>query len=124
MSINWGPNFIVPSKKLTNLSGKLVLRESFDGELLKQELAELGFSGVPFKATNPWYYRKKNTETWIKIGESSDKENWFSVPWDTTSLVNGNYQVLGLMHVFIKEGDKELVIFRQNIVDVKVENPQ
>ena len=123
MSVNWGPHFIVPSKKLVNLSGKVVLRESFDEELLKKELTELGFSGSPFRATNPWYFRKKNNETWIKIGESADRENWFSVPWDTTSLENGDYQVFGLMHVFIKEGDRELVLCRQNMVDVKVENP-
>jgi hypothetical protein len=123
MSINWGPHFIVPSKNLVNLSGKVVLRESYDEDLLTKELTEIGFSGVPYRATNPWYYRKQKTETWIKIGESADKENWFSVPWDTTSLKNGDYQVLGLMHVFIKEGDREVVICRQNIVDVKVENP-
>jgi hypothetical protein len=123
MSVNWGPHFIVPSKKLVNLSGKVVLRESFDEELLKKELTELGFSGSPFRATNPWYFRKKNNETWIKIGESEDRENWFSVPWDTTTLENGDYQVFGLMHVFIKEGDRELVLCRQNMVDVKVENP-
>jgi hypothetical protein len=122
MSVNWGPHFIVPSKKLVNLSGKVVLRESFDEELLKKELTELGYSGSPFRATNPWYFRKKNTETWIKIGESADRENWFSVPWDTTSLENGDYQVFGLMHVFIKEGDRELVLCRQNMVDVKIEN--
>jgi hypothetical protein len=122
MSINWGPHFIVPSKKLSNLSGKVVLRESFDEELLKQDLAELGFSGIPIKATNPWYYRKKSTETWIKIGESSDKETWFSVPWDTTSVANGAYQILGFMHVFIKEDEKELLLCRQSIVDVKIQN--
>ena len=123
MSINWGPHFIVPSKNLVKLSGKVVLRESFDEELLKKELNELGVTGSPFRATNPWYYRKKNAETWIKIGESSDRENWFSVPWDTTCLENGAYQVLGLMHVYIKEGDRELVLCRQNMVDVKVESP-
>jgi hypothetical protein len=31
--------------------------------------------------------------------------------------------VLGLMHVYIKEGDRELVLCRQNMVDVKVESP-
>lgn len=123
MSINWGPHFIVPSKNLVKLSGKVVLRESFDEDLLKKELKELGVVGSPFRATNPWYYRKKNAETWIKIGESSDRENWFSVPWDTTALEKGAYQVLGLMHVYIKEGDRELVLCRQNMVDVKVESP-
>jgi hypothetical protein len=124
MSINWGPHFIVPSKKLVKLSGKVVLRESFDDDLLKKELKELGIAGSPFRAVNPWYYRKKNAETWIKIGESSDRENWFSVPWDTTSLEDSAYQVLGLMHVYIKDGDRELVLCRQNIVDIKVENPE
>jgi len=122
MSYNWGPHFIVPSEKLRSFSGKIVLRESFDEELLKKELEELGYTGVPFSANNPWYYRKKKAETWIKIGESTDKENWFSVPWDTTVVENGEYQILGLMHVAVKEGDKELVIFRQDIADVKVEN--
>jgi hypothetical protein len=124
MSNNWGPHFIVPSKKLVKLSGKVVLRESFDDDLLKKELKELGIAGSPFRAVNPWYYRKKNAETWIKIGESSDRENWFSVPWDTTSLEDSAYQVLGLMHVYIKDGDRELVLCRQNIVDIKVENPE
>ena len=122
MSYNWGPFFIVPSEKLKTFSGRVVLREKFDEGLLQKELNSLGFLGMPFKATNPWYYRKKGTGTWFKIGESDDQANWFSVPWDTTSLKNGPYQILGLMHVLVKEGDKEFVICRQNIADVKVEN--
>ncbi|MFH0812903.1 MAG: hypothetical protein V2A69_08705 [Pseudomonadota bacterium] len=122
MSYNWGPFFIVPSEKTSTFSRRIVLREKFDEELLKKELAELGYSGVPFKATNPWYYHKKGAEMWIKIGESDDRENWFSVPWDTTTVENGNYEVLGQMHVLVKEKDKELVIFRQNIADVTIEN--
>ena len=122
MSYNWGPFFIVPSEKSSTLSGKVVLREKFDEELLAKELGELGYSGAPFKATNPWYFRKMNTESWIKIGESDDRENFFSVPWDTTNLENGQYQVLGMMHVLVKEGDKESTISRQNIAGVKVKN--
>jgi hypothetical protein len=122
MSYNWGPFFIVPSEKLKTFSGRIVLREKYDEDLLKKELGALGFSGVPFKATNPWYYRKKGTGTWVKIGESDDRANWFSVPWDTASLRNGTYQILGLMHVMVKEGDREFVIFRQNSAEVKVEN--
>ena len=122
MPYNWGPRFIVPSEKLDSFSGKVVLRESFDEELLQKELGELGYSGVAYRATNPWYYRKRGSETWIKIGESSEKENWFSVLWDTTTLDNGEYQILGLMHVSIKEGESERVIFRQDIKDVTVEN--
>lgn len=62
MPANWGQHFIVPSKNLVNLSGRVLLRESFDDELLKKDLTELGFSGIPFRAVNPWYFRKK--ENW------------------------------------------------------------
>ncbi len=122
MTINWGPHYIVPSETLRAFSGRVLLRETFDEELLKRELEELGFPGDPIRATNPWYYRKKGMETWIKIGESSDKRENFAVPWDTTKLENGEYQVLGLMHVWVKTGDREIIVARRNIVEVAVEN--
>jgi hypothetical protein len=122
MSINWGPHFIVPSETLRAFSGKVLLRENFDEKLLKKELDVLGYSGAPFRATNPWYYRKKDSDTWIKIGESGDRLNDFSVQWDTTALENGVYQVLGLMHVFVKKEDEELAVARQNIVDITINN--
>ena len=122
MSINWGPHFIVPSETLRAFSGKVLLRENFDEELLKKELEGLGYSVAPFRATNPWYYRKKDSDTWIKIGESADRQSDFSVPWDTTALENGAYQVLGLMHVFVKKADEEFTVARQNIVDVTINN--
>lgn len=122
MSYNWGPYFIVPSDTLRVLSGRVVLRENYDDELLKKELTELGYDGASVKATNPWYFRKKNTESWIKIGESSEKQNDFSVPWDTTSLENGEYQVLGMMHVSFKAGDEERIIARQNVMNVIIKN--
>ncbi len=122
MSINWGPFFIVPSQSQKTLSGRVVLRESFDEQLLNKELEQLGHAGAAIKATNPWYYRKKNTDSWIKIDESSDKQNNFAVPWETTRVENGNYQVLGIMHVSIKRGGEEHVIARQNIMDVKIKN--
>lgn len=122
MSINWGPHFIVPSETMRAFSGKVLLRENFDEELLKKELEVLGYSGAPFRATNPWYYRKKDSDTWIKIGESADRQNDFSVQWDTTALENGAYQILGLMHVFVKKADEEFTVARQNIVDVTIEN--
>jgi hypothetical protein len=59
MSYNWGPYFIVPSETLKTFSGRFLLREKFDEELLNKELEDLGFSGAQIKATNPWYYRKK-----------------------------------------------------------------
>ena len=51
-----------------------------------------------------------------------DRQNDFSVQWDTTALENGAYQVLGLMHVFVKKADEEFAVARQNIVDVTIEN--
>jgi hypothetical protein len=122
MSQNWGPHFIVPSETLRAFSGKVLLRETFDEELLQTELRELGLSGHPIKATNPWYCRKKGTETWIKIGESSDREQSFAVPWDTKTLKNGEYQVLGVMHVLVRTEGEDFIVARQNIVDVVVEN--
>ena len=89
MSFNWGPYFIVPSEVLKSYSGKVLLRERYDEELLAKELEELGLAGYPREAVNPWYFRGKNSETWIKIGESKDQKNNFSVPWDTGNLKNG-----------------------------------
>ena len=53
---------------------------------LRKELEEMNLRGPVVRVTNPWYYRKKNTETWIKIGESSDKQQNFPVRWDTSVL--------------------------------------
>jgi hypothetical protein len=122
MSYNWGPHFIVPSELLTSFSGHVQLREELDEGLLKQELEELGLSSVIGKITNPWYYRKKGSDTWIKVGESADRHENFPVGWDTTALENGEYEVLGLMHVFVKKGNVEHTIARQNIVVVTVRN--
>ena len=122
MSLNWGPHFIVPCEILKNLSGRVLLRETFGEELLHKELEELGLPGSPIKATNPWYFRKKGSETWIKIGESSNKIRNFPVSWDTTKLENGEYQVLGSMHVWVKKADQEFIVARQSIVDIVVEN--
>jgi hypothetical protein len=122
MTINWGPHYIVPSETLRAFSGRVLLRETFDEELLKRELEELGFPGDPIRATNPWYYRKKGMETWIKIGESSDRRENFAVPWDTRKLENGEYEVLGLMHVWVRGAEKEIIVARRNIVEVVVKN--
>ncbi len=122
MSHNWGPHFIVPSEVFETYSGVVLLREDFDENLQRRELQELGMEGPIVRVTNPWYYRRKNTDTWIKIGESEDIDEDFPVNWDTTTLENGTYEVMGLMHVFIKKGNEEKGIARQNIVEVVVEN--
>ena len=122
MSYNWGPHYIVPSETLKSYSGSVRLREKFDEDLLRKELEELDLSGPIVRVTNPWYYRKRNTDTWIKIGESNDRHENFPVRWDTTNLENDQYEVLGLMHAFVKKGSEEKAIARENIIEVAVEN--
>jgi hypothetical protein len=121
MGFDWGPHFIVPSEMAKTFKGAIRLREKYDEDLLRQELDALGLSGGVIRVTNPWYYRKKGTETWIKIGESEDKNEDFPVRWDTSTVEQGSYEVLGLMHVFVKMGDETKAIARQNIVEVTVE---
>ncbi len=122
MSYNWGPHYIVPSEVLKRYSGNVLLREEFDEDLLHKELEELGIAGTISRVNNPWYYRKKNTDTWIKAGESDDIHENFPVRWDTTSLENGQYEVMGLMHVFVKKGAEVRAIARENVIEVTVEN--
>jgi len=122
MSYDWGPYFIVPSETLKKFSGHVMLREYFDEDLLNKELEQLGFAGTVEYVANPWYYRRKDASTWIKIGESENIRENFPVSWDTLALENGQYEVLGLMHVFVKKGDEQHTIARQNIVEVTVEN--
>jgi hypothetical protein len=122
MSFNWGPRYIVPSSVFKSYSGTVVLREDFNEGLLHKELESLGISGSIANITNPWYYRRKGTDTWIKIGESNDRDDNFPSEWDTRNLENGQYEVMGLMHVFVKRNGYETAIARQNVVEVTVEN--
>jgi hypothetical protein len=124
MSYNWGPHYIVPSGVIKTYSGNVLLREEYDEALLHKELAEIGLTGRIVKVNNPWYYRKKDTDTWIQIGESQDEHRFFPVRWDTTNLENGQYEVMGLMHVFVEEknGSRGKAIARENVVEVTVEN--
>lgn len=122
MDYNWGPHYLVPSESLKIYSGGVLLREEFDEGLLRQQLQELGLSGPVVRINNPWYYRKKDAATWIFIGESDDRHENFPVRWDTTTLSNGQYEILGLMHVYVKTDDKEKAIARENVVEVTVEN--
>ena len=122
MSYDWGPHYIVPSEILKTYSGSVRLREEFDEDLLRKELEVLRLSGPIVRITNPWYYRQKKATTWIKIGESEDKAENFSVRWDTTNLENGQYELLGLMHVFVRQDNVETAIARQNVVEIAVAN--
>jgi hypothetical protein len=122
MSYDWGPHYIVPSQILKVYSGNVQLREEFDRELLLKELEDLGLSVHITRVTNPWYYRRKNSETWIRIGESDNIHDNFPVRWNTTYLEDGQYEILGLMHVFVEKGNEETAIARENVVEVTVKN--
>jgi hypothetical protein len=122
MSYNWGPHYLVPSNVTKSYSGAIQLREELDEGLLRQELKELKLDGPIVRIVNPWYYRAKDTDTWILIGESTDKQQNFPVRWDTTGLNNGQYEILGLMHVFVKKDGQETAIARENVVEVAVNN--
>lgn len=122
MAYDWGPHFIVPSDSLKTFSGTVLLRENYDGGQLRKELESLRLSGAVLRITNPWYYRRKNAESWIKIGESDDQQENFPVRWNTTKLEDGEYEILGMMHVIITKDNEERTIARQNIQLVTVEN--
>ena len=51
-----------------------------------------------------------------------DERRYFPIRWDTTVLENGQYEVMGLMHVFVKRDSEEKTIARENVVEVTVEN--
>jgi hypothetical protein len=122
MPHNWGPHYIVPSGVMKSYAGAVQLREELDEDLLRQEMEELKLTGPIVRITNPWYFRRKGTDTWIRIGESTDRQQNFPVRWDTTALPDGQYEVLGLMHVFIKTDGGETALARQNVVEVTVKN--
>jgi len=146
MLYDWGPHYIVPSKALLNYGGCVLLREEFDEELLRKQIGERRLSGSIVRMSNSWFYRKKNSEIWIKIGESNDIRGNFPVRWDTTYLENGQYEIIGFMQAFVdsvkldvvtlangeyekwykpivvKKHLEKRVIGEQNIVEVTVEN--
>ena len=122
MSYNWGPHFIVPSETLRTFSGRILLREDLDEGLLRKDLDSMGLTGSVVRISNPWYIRLTGEDTWLKVGESDDQSSNFPVTWDTTQVENGNYEVLGLMHVFVKQEHQQAVVARQNFVQVTVKN--
>ncbi len=123
MPYKWGPLFIVPTEVIKTYTGQVLLREDYDDDLLLKEMKELGLSGKIVKVVNPWYYRKKGDPTWLKIGESSDRDKSFPVRWDTSALPDGQYEILGMMHVTVNKNDSEYVLARDNVVEVTVKNP-
>jgi hypothetical protein len=101
MQYDWGPHYLVPSKAISNYSGCVLLREEFDADLLWKQIDERELCGSVIRVTNGWFFRKKNSEKWTKIGESGDMVRNFPVLWDTTYLENGQYEIVGFMQAFI-----------------------
>lgn len=99
---DWGPEYLVPSKALPAYSGSVMLRCTFDRELLDKHLKTRGFSGSIARVTGSWFFRKKYSEIWTKIGESCDIRRDFAVRWDTSRLENGQYEIIGFMQAFFK----------------------
>jgi hypothetical protein len=121
-STGWGPQFLIPTVSINKYCGHVVLRETLDDDLLKKELMALRISGHPVGYNNAWYIRKKGIGTWMKVGESTDRKRDFAVCLDSKELRNGRYQVLGFMSIKVKTIDKEVIVSRQNIADLKVKN--
>jgi hypothetical protein len=120
---SWGPQFFVPTISIKHYSGRVLLRESLDDEQLKKELEAMNIEGRPVGFTNAWYIRKKGTQTWIKVGESTAREHDFGIRLDTTELENGPYQILGFMSAKVRTDNmKEIIVSRQNIADFEIKN--
>jgi hypothetical protein len=120
---SWGPQFLVPTISIKHYSGRVLLRETLDDDMLRKELDSIRVSGQPFSYSNAWYIRKKGVLTWIKIGESTNREHDFAVRLDTSELENGAYQVLGFMSARVKtEDNREVTVSRQNIADLEIRN--
>lgn len=120
--VRWGPQFLVPTIAIEKYSGRVVLRETCDDELLNKDIEALHISGYPIGISNAWYIRKKGGQTWIKVGESINRQLDFAVCLDSTEFKNGTYQILGFMSVKVKTKDKEIIVSRQNIADLEIKN--
>jgi hypothetical protein len=143
---DWGPHYLVPSKALINYSGIVLLREEYDEGLLRKQMDERGLSGSVIRINNLWYYRRKYSQKWTKVGESSDILRNFPVSWDTIGLENGQYEIIGFMIAYVgstkwdevtlangeyerwykpisvKKRDERWILGEQNIMEVTVEN--
>ncbi len=122
MSENWGPYYFLPSSCRKSDSNRIVLNESLDYDLLRQDLIAGGLPLDVVRVNNPWYYRQKGADTWVLIGESDDGENGFPVEWDISSLATGRYEVTGLMQVFLEENGSAHTVIRQNTAEVLLQN--
>ena len=119
---SWGPRLIVSADTSRVLSGQVILKEQVDEGLLRRDLDTMGLSGPIVKVMNHWFVRKLGQDTWLQVGASDELASNFPVHWDSTSVENGDYEVLQQMNVFVKEGSQEKVVARTNTVKVAVNN--
>ncbi len=121
-SASWGPQFIVPCISIKRYYGCVLLRQNLDDDLLRKELNTMEISGRPAGYVNVWHIRKKGTSSWIRIGESSDRERDFCVRLNTRQFQNGLYQILGFLSVTVKSEGDAWIISKQNIADFDIHN--
>lgn len=119
---NWGPHFIATIDASRVLSGKVQLKEDVDEALLRRELDLMGLPGPIVRIMNQWYIRKVGDDTWRQVAASDERTTDFRVHWDSTSVENGDYELLEQMNVFVKAGSQQQVVARTNTVKVAVSN--
>ncbi len=119
---DWGPHFVASSEAARILSGRILLKEDVDEGLLRRDLDSMGFSGPVVRIMNNWYIRRIGRNTWLQVGTSDRRDASFPVLWDSTSVENGEYEVLEQMNVVVKHGSNQQVVARTNTVKVAIQN--
>lgn len=122
MSINWGLHFTATSDASRVLSGRTLFKAEVDEALLRRDLDSMGLSGPILGIMNDRYIRRVGQDTWLQVGTSGEKDSNFPILWDSTSVENGDYEMLEQTYVVVKEGATQSAIARQNIVGVAVQN--
>lgn len=120
--MNWGTHFTASSDTSRTFSGRILLREDLDEAQLRRDLDQLGLAGPIVKVMNQWYIRRVGENTWLQLGESDEKASSFPVQWDSSTVENGDYEVLEEMKVFVKAGHQQRVVARTNTMRVAVNN--
>lgn len=118
----WGPRFIASADATRVLSGRVLLKEELDEGLLRRDLDSMGLSGPVVQVMNHWFIRQLGAETWLQLGRSDEPSASFPVTWDSTSLPNGDYEVLEQMNVVVKHGSQQHIVARTNTVKVAINN--
>ena len=122
MSINWGLHSTATCDTSRVLSGRTLFKAEVDEALLRKDLDSMGLSGPILGIISDRYIRRAGQDTWLQVGTSGEKDSNFPILWDSTSVENGDYEMLEQTQVVVKEGTAQSTITRQNIVRVEVKN--